>query len=180
MLVRHRTIQSICHWCGSICKEGLARHIQEKCDDGLFRAACDVIRKIFGNGKVRVSKGDIKKAYVELTKRPEFKAEFITRIREQMVKTYLALCRSCRIGLVQLYWFRYNPTNTHTHSLTTPLNLPNSIYGFLKTVFCLDADISAEVKKFILKWILMTRKTAERDGLNAIGYTSQDSLSNDG
>ncbi|GAB5369485.1 hypothetical protein AAMO2058_001408500 [Amorphochlora amoebiformis] len=55
---------------------------------------------------------------------------------------------------------------------------PLQYLSLSETVFCLDADISAEVKKFILRWILMTRKTAERDGLNAIGYTSQDSLSN--
>ncbi|GAB5366472.1 hypothetical protein AAMO2058_001146400, partial [Amorphochlora amoebiformis] len=90
---RRRFPKSICHWCGSICKEGLARHIQEKCNDGLFRAACDVIRKMLGNGKMRVSKGDIKKAYVELMKRPEFKSELITRIREQMTDRVKATIR---------------------------------------------------------------------------------------
>ncbi|GAB5371488.1 hypothetical protein AAMO2058_001584100, partial [Amorphochlora amoebiformis] len=179
---RRRFAKSICHWCGSICKEGLARHIQEKCDDGLFRAACDVIRKMFGNGKVRVSKGDIKKAYIELTKRPEFKSEFITRIREQMTDRVKATIR---------HTVRAPPSNVlgykAFHGLDAMVCLFFRLFGLKMPVAAgldsynftgFDADISAEVKKFILRWILMTRKTAGRDGLNAIGYTSQDSLSN--
>ncbi|GAB5365423.1 hypothetical protein AAMO2058_001056700 [Amorphochlora amoebiformis] len=179
---RRRFAKSICHWCGSICKEGLARHIQEKCDDGLFRAACDVIRKMFGNGKVRVSKGDIKKAYIELTKRPEFKSEFITRIREQMTD---------RVKATISHTVRAPPSNVlgykAFHGLDAMVCLFFRLFGLKMPVAAgldsynftgFDADISAEVKKFILKWILMTRKTAGRDGLNAIGYTSQDSLSN--
>ncbi|GAB5363691.1 hypothetical protein AAMO2058_000905800, partial [Amorphochlora amoebiformis] len=124
---------------------------------------------------VKVSKGDIKKAYVELMKRPECKSELITRIREQMTDRVKATIR---------HMVQAPPSNVSGykafHGLDAMVCLIFRLFGLKVPVAAgldsynftgFDADISAE-------WILMTRKTAGRDGLNAIGYTSQDSLSN--
>ncbi|GAB5366457.1 hypothetical protein AAMO2058_001145200 [Amorphochlora amoebiformis] len=174
--------RSICHWCGSICESGLPRHIQEKCEDGLFRAACDVIRRMFGNGRVRVTKEDIKKAYVEVIRSPDFKSELITCIRDQMTnriegKIKHTVRAPCSIGSV-FKTFQGLDAMVCVFFWLFGLEMPveGDLVSYDFTGF--DAEISAEVKQFILKWIQMTRKTAGRNVLNTITHTSQDSLLN--
>ncbi|GAB5369494.1 hypothetical protein AAMO2058_001409300 [Amorphochlora amoebiformis] len=154
----------------------------EKCEDGLFEAVCYAIRAMFGNSKYKIKNDDVKRAYCEVIESTERKAELISRIKERMTNRTKSkitqLVRAPRgngsgyrafqgLDAMVCLFFRL-------FGLKMPVAAGLDSYNF--TGF--DADISAEVKKFILKWILMTRKTAERDGLNAIGYTSQDSLSN--
>ncbi|GAB5366459.1 hypothetical protein AAMO2058_001145300 [Amorphochlora amoebiformis] len=173
--------RSTCLWCGSICENGLPRHIQENCEDGLFRAACDVIHMMFGKSGVRVTKLDIKTAHAQIMKCPDFKSELITRIRKQMSK---------RITTKLEHTVRAPRSNGSAFKTFQGLDAMVSVFfwlfGFKMPVeaelvsydfTCFDADISADVKRFIFKWVQMTQKTARRDALNAITHTSQDPLS---
>ncbi|GAB5360096.1 hypothetical protein AAMO2058_000598000 [Amorphochlora amoebiformis] len=171
-----------CPWCGSICESGLPRHIQERCEDGLFRAACDVILRMFGSSKCRVTKCDIKKAYVYVTTSPDFKPELMECIREQMTNRVMEkINRTVRAPRSHGPGFKaFKGLDAMVHvffwlfGFKMPLAADLEPYNF--TGF--DAEISDKVKKFIFNWIRMTRKTAGRDGLKAIAHTSQDSLPN--
>ncbi|GAB5369492.1 hypothetical protein AAMO2058_001409200 [Amorphochlora amoebiformis] len=169
---KQRTVKHkyICKWCGSQYKSGLPRHM-EKCEDGLFEAACYTIRAMFGNIKNKMTNKDVKKAYCAVIESTEMKVDLISRIKERMTnRTKSKITQLVRAP-------RGNGSGYRAfQGLDAMVCLFFRLFGLKMPVA--DADISAEVKKFILRWILMTRKTAGRDGLNAIGYTSQDSLSN--
>ncbi|GAB5369588.1 hypothetical protein AAMO2058_001418000 [Amorphochlora amoebiformis] len=179
---KQKMISSICQWCGCEYKSSFPRHM-EKCEDGLFGAACYAIRTMFGRSS-KVNRADVKKAYIEVMKSSEMKSELIRCIKERMVNRIKGKIehkiRAPRNGpgfksfegldaMVHIFFWLFGLRMPET-SVAAGLESYN-FTGF-------DADISTKVKVFILRWIEMTRKTARRDGLNAIGHTSQDSLPN--
>jgi len=174
--------KSHCHWCQAVCISGLSRHM-EKCEDGLFEAACYTIRWMFGNSRYKLKRDDIKKAYIAIIKSTEIKSEVMSRIKERMTN---------RIKQKIAHTVRAPPNNMPGYKAFQGLDamiclffqlfglempVPAGLESYNFTGF--DAEISARVKEIILKWIQM-RKNAGRDGLNATAQTSQDSLPNGG
>ncbi|GAB5366470.1 hypothetical protein AAMO2058_001146300 [Amorphochlora amoebiformis] len=168
--------QKDCDWCGSLCVDGLPRHIQEKCEDGLFRAVCDAIRLKPQFRKSRVTKGAIKMEHNEVKNSRVLKSQLTDRVKKHMTDrikerikhTVWAPRRNASgyrafQGLDAMIYVFFR-----LFDLEMPVAVGLKSYNF--TGF--DAEIGEKVKQLILKWMRMTRK---RDVPHALDRTSQDS-----